>query len=88
MRIHQFLFRKLQQCGPDNGFNTCKWNLRFFCYHLLSMACILAAYNNFLQDTEEAYFVIIGNENDAVKCRNEHFDLVVDIFCDQGLTQT
>lgn len=67
------------------------------------MACILAAYNGFLQDTEEAYFVFIGNENDwifigfsktrfflclfAVKCRNEHFDLVVDIFCDQGLTQ-
>lgn len=30
-----------------------------FFYHLLSMA----AYNHFLQDTEETYFVITGSEN-------------------------
>ena len=29
-----------------------------FFYHLLSMACILAAYYHFPQDTEETYFVI------------------------------
>lgn len=36
------------------------WHIFF--YHL-NMAGILAAYNHFLQDTKETYFVITGKEN-------------------------